>query len=108
MANAADRLREMREREAPTLLGLQRRSASPPTALVPHLRPASGSPELRLPVASLLNDAAHPPPPPAQQEYAENPRTPDSRDGGASRDAVAENVNNGAEVSYKKRILICM
>ena len=31
MANAADRLRELREREAPTLLGLHRRvSPSPP------------------------------------------------------------------------------
>ena len=68
----------MRERDAPTLLGLQRRSASPPAppAAPPH-RPASGSPELRLPVTSLLSEAALPP----QHEFSDNPRTPDSRDG---------------------------
>ncbi|XP_043247631.1 forkhead box protein P1-like isoform X2 [Amphibalanus amphitrite] len=101
MANAAERLREMRERDAPTLLGLQRRSASPPSLVAARHRPASGSPELRLPVTSLLNDTPHAPqpPPPAGQhtEYTDNPRTPESRDGGASRDAVAENGNNGAE-----------
>lgn len=93
MLSAADRLREMRERDAPTLLGLQRRSVSPQR----HC-PVSGSPELelRLPVTSLLNDAASLPPPP-QHEFSDHPRTPDSRDGGASRDAVAENGNNGAE-----------
>ena len=103
MANAAERLREMRERDAPTLLGLQRRSASPPSLVAARHQPTSDSPEheLRLPVSSLLSDTAHPPPPPSATQptdYGDNPRTPESRDGGASRDAVAENGNNGAEV----------
>ncbi|XP_037070669.1 uncharacterized protein LOC119091871 [Pollicipes pollicipes] len=90
MTNAAERLREMREREAPTLLGLQRRSPSPPRHRAPSRSPEH---EIRMPVASLLSDTH------GQHEFSEDPRSPevDSRDGGASRDVMAAQPNNDAE-----------
>ncbi|XP_037086304.1 forkhead box protein P1-like isoform X2 [Pollicipes pollicipes] len=81
MTNAADRLREMREREAPTLLGMHRRSPSPR-----QYRHASPSPDQdsRGPAMDMFSqplvksdyDAAHSP-------------DPDSRDGGATREGAA-------------------